>query len=528
MPYAWGSRDSISTLCAGGSACLGDTASPGSPEAELWLGDHPISPSKFVNEHLGCSNLLEFTSLFMDAKPNGFTDAKCNGLLPPLPLQAGKLPFLMKIIAARVPLSLQLHPPLKFAQKGYEREEKSGVPISDPNRSYKDPNHKPEMLCALEDGFCAAAGLLPRDQAACVVEDIISFIQSADKERPAKNPFYEALSFFEPLVSKITNGSKLIEILQYCLKDQCAPMEASLSALAAWCKSDNSKFPLLKQTISSVLEHFPQDRGVFCVLLLQQIYLKKGECIYIPPGTLHAYIRGLGIEVMASSDNVLRAGITHKHINLPEILEILRDTDFPAGSNPEQLRCVPVSRAYQTGSVTGAACRIFVNEYRPVCGSFLLAHIYCPKSADKTNSSDMSDRGDKSADAPQDRSDKMAQVECVSSKHALAPGFPVLSAPAIVFCAQGGATIRSKSNIPAGIKAKGKKVDPKAYSKTDLKVDPKTYPKTDPTCEISGTSEISEISETSANMRRGDAVFITNEFVVEPDQQGCILFSVSC
>lgn len=267
--YAWGSTSAIAGL-------LG-TRPSGGPEAELWLGAHPGSPARVVGREETLHEL------------------------------APRLPFLLKVLAAASPLSLQAHPTIAQAEEGFAREEAAGVPIDSPSRNYKDRLHKPEMIYALSDPFRALSGFRPVEETRTLLEPV------ADDERIA--PLLERLrtdadlrATFEWL---ITGGDDVDELV-------AAVVEASAVADdVAW------------DTVRRLSESYPGDPGIAISLLLHTAVLRPGEALYLPAGNIHAYLEGLGIELMAASDNVLRGGLTAKHMDVPELLRVLDFTPRP-------------------------------------------------------------------------------------------------------------------------------------------------------------------------------------------------------
>lgn len=257
--YAWGSHGAISEL-------LGRKSS-GAIEAELWLGDHPGSPSRVV----GTGETL------MD-----MVDAR--------------LPFLLKVLAADSPLSLQAHPTTGQAEAGFARENVLGIPVDAPDRNYRDASHKPELIYALSDQFSALCGFRPE-------HEILGLLSSL----PEAAPLAERLQrdglrdTFEWLVTRGEGVHELVAAIS-------AGGDATARLLAA---------------------AFPGDPGIAVSLLLNRVTMSKGEVLYLPAGNIHAYLSGIGIELMASSDNVLRGGLTPKHVDVPELLDVLDFRPIP-------------------------------------------------------------------------------------------------------------------------------------------------------------------------------------------------------
>jgi len=282
--YAWGSTTAIAEL-------LGREPS-GAPEAEYWLGDHPGSPA-----------------LVVDRPAVGRTLADVTTSLP-----GGRLPFLMKVLAAAEPLSLQVHPSLAQAAEGFARENASGVAIDDPRRSYKDDLHKPELIYALSDPFIALSGFRPVAAARS---------ELATVDEPCVNDFVE----------RLTGDGALADVVAWLLSGD--PEVAHLAtALADEAGDEAHPHPIDPHgtwaTVRRLAERYPGDPGVVISTLMHTVVLRPGEALYLPAGNLHSYQEGLGIEVMAASDNVIRGGLTPKHVDVDELLAVLDARPLPA------------------------------------------------------------------------------------------------------------------------------------------------------------------------------------------------------
>lgn len=298
--YAWGSRRSLALL-------RGLPAPSERPEAELWMGAHPLACSR-TGGATG-PTLLELVA----GAPETMLGAR-------VAASYGKLPFLLKLLAAAEPLSLQAHPSEAQARAGYAREEAAGVPLTAPTRSYKDPHHKPELICALTP-FSALVGFRPAREtahlfAALGVPDLVPTIHALRHEPPPV-----ALHALFELVT-------------------CSPADArrelAETTLAA-CRVRRdaaSDFAAELDWGVRIGELYPGDAGIVLALALNLVVLEPGDALYLPAGNLHAYLEGTGVEIMASSDNVLRGGLTPKHVDAAELLKVL---DFHA----EPVRLVP-------------------------------------------------------------------------------------------------------------------------------------------------------------------------------------------
>lgn len=289
--YAWGSTTAIAEL-------LG-VAPSGKPEAELWLGAHPGSPA-----------------LIDDADRTPLDEWIAEDPARAL-AGATTLPFLLKVLAAGKPLSLQAHPSRAQAQAGFARENALGVPLDSPVRNYRDDEHKPELIVALSDEFIALSGFRPLVQS---VHDL----QAITDALPTK--FLE--DFVDELRSRSLGGSAtaLAWALEHLLRGGDLAVEISRD-LAAAAGTDRALAvaPATTRTIRTLAAEYSGDPGVAIGALLNRVVLDRGEALYLPAGNLHAYLSGLGVELMSSSDNVLRGGLTTKHVDVDELIRI---TDF--------------------------------------------------------------------------------------------------------------------------------------------------------------------------------------------------------
>ncbi|MFJ3034255.1 mannose-6-phosphate isomerase, class I [Curtobacterium pusillum] len=288
--YAWGSVTAIPEL-------LGRTVT-GAPQAELWLGAHPGSPSVVVNPAMvgGADTLLDWIA----AEPQDALGADRSGL-----------PFLLKVLAAAAPLSLQAHPTPEQAREGFEREEAAGIPIDDPARNYKDPFPKPELVVALSERFEALSGFRP-------VAETLAEVEALD----------DGSGRLGPLAVHLQHGLEdTVRWLETADSSALAIVQA-VSDLAA-ALPDDALTPNTA-TVRDLTTSYPGDPGIVVSLLMHRVTLAAGQAMYLPAGNIHAYLDGLGIELMASSDNVLRGGLTPKHVDVTELLRVLDFTAYPA------------------------------------------------------------------------------------------------------------------------------------------------------------------------------------------------------
>jgi mannose-6-phosphate isomerase len=272
------------------------------PEAELWLGANPGDPA-FLEDPDGELSLLQ-----------ALVDDPDGQLGPAARARFGDtLPFLLKVLAADEPLSLQAHPSAAQAAEGYQREERRGIPVTSPVRNYRDSSHKPELLVALHQ-FEALAGFRPVAQTiellrALAVSDLDPYIDLLDDQSDADG--LRAL-----FTTWITAPQPDIDVL----------VSAVLDGAIQYVSAGATQFEAEAKTVLELGERYPGDAGVLAALLLNRITLGPGEGIFLAAGNLHAYLRGVGMEVMANSDNVLRGGLTPKHVDVPELLRVLNFT----------------------------------------------------------------------------------------------------------------------------------------------------------------------------------------------------------
>lgn len=288
--YDWGTFDAIPAL-------LGRSPN-GRPQAELWLGAHPGAPSTVMR---GGARQPLFHVIAQD--PERALGAATVARL------GRRLPFLLKVLSARKPLSIQVHPTLAQAAAGFAREETLGVPVNAPARNYRDTNHKPELLCALTD-FEALCGFRPAQATAAMLEQL-------------------GVTALQPLVRTLRRTPE-----KTALRDALAQIlslpPARARALSTGVSQALGRHRLGQGELSACLsaaEAFPGDVGVVAALLLDRVRLRPGQALFLPAGVPHAYLRGTGVEIMAASDNVLRCGLTAKHVDVAEVLQVV---DFDA------------------------------------------------------------------------------------------------------------------------------------------------------------------------------------------------------
>ncbi|MFM8563513.1 MAG: mannose-6-phosphate isomerase, class I [Acidimicrobiia bacterium] len=291
--YSWGDPTSIPEMLG----LDGD----GRPWAELWFGTHLGGPSKVLEVSDGAMG-----------KP-ALTD-DTGGLFSPLVALSGELPFLLKILAAVEPLSLQSHPSLEQARAGYARENRLDIPIGNSRRIYRDPFAKPELICALGP-FEALCGFREEVESVRLLHSI-----GGGASRIARMLTDHDL---DHTVRYLFGSSDEVRLLRNEVVEACRRHD---SASAQWA--------------TRLADGYPDDPAVVVTLLLNHVVLKQGEALYLGPGNLHAYLRGTGVEVMGSSDNVVRCGLTNKHVDVNELLA----TVVPRALSDPVVRPTPVAR----------------------------------------------------------------------------------------------------------------------------------------------------------------------------------------
>ncbi len=331
QPYDWGSTHVIQRL-------LGLDVD-GGPAAELWLGAHPVAPSRAAHDGTATS----LVDLVRD-DPVATLGRRVQDAYGP------RLPYLLKVLAAERALSLQVHPRPHLARAGFNRENAAGVPLAAPECSFRDDQHKPEMIVALTpfEGLASfrrprqALGLLDGLDGALVgrVRDALGHGRSADAVRRA----------FELAIRARSSD------------DVAADLERTLAVVRE--RAAGTGRPALRGRADAVAlqlgEQYPGDPGVLASYLLNVFELAPGEAVFLAPGQVHAYVRGAGVEIMASSDNVLRAGLTHKRVDVDALLEC---SDFVPAPPPR-----PVTSRLARGLTT---YRVPIREFGLVVGDVL-------------------------------------------------------------------------------------------------------------------------------------------------------------
>jgi mannose-6-phosphate isomerase len=291
--YAWGSRTVIAQIQGRPAPCAG-------PEAEMWLGAHPDSPSALARN----GRPVPLTELIR-SDPLGLLGE------PVLRRFGPRLPFLVKLLAADEPLSLQVHPDAEQARAGFAAEEAGGVPPGAARR-YVDRYHKPELLVALGEFEALCGFRAPGDSAELLgrldVPELAATLDELSRPDPG-----EALcrSVRGLLAMPATERARLVAAV-------------ARAARSGRPDSGDAAERRLRRLAAELSDRYPADAGVVVALLLNHVCLRPGQAIWMPPGNLHSYLRGAGVEAMSASDNVLRGGLTRKHVDAAEFLRLLR------------------------------------------------------------------------------------------------------------------------------------------------------------------------------------------------------------
>jgi mannose-6-phosphate isomerase len=291
QPYAWGSRTAIAEL-------LGEPTPSAGPQAELWIGAHPSAPSVLTRD--GVAGTLTAAIAANPSLELGERVARRFG---------GRLPFLLKVLAADKALSVQLHPTREQAEAGFADEERRGVPRNARERVYVDDWPKPEILCALTP-FEALAGLRPADQAAEAIEGLglpeLKELVAGLRANPTPRGVADALT----------------QLLTWP-EDHRAQLAAKAVEAAGIEAGKGGPYAAAYDAVVRMSADHPNDIGLVCSLLMNHRVIEPGQALFMGAGGVHAYIKGVGIELMANSDNVIRAGLTPKHIDIPELVRVL-------------------------------------------------------------------------------------------------------------------------------------------------------------------------------------------------------------
>jgi mannose-6-phosphate isomerase len=328
--YAWGSRTAIAEF-------LGRPSPSPGPEAELWIGAHPKAPSRIV-EPPGLGTL----DRAIQNDPVGLLGATvCDRF-------GNELPFLFKLLAAAEPLSIQAHPNQEQARAGWGRENAEGIPVDAPRRNYRDPNHKPELVCALS-AFTVLKGFRALDELARNLQPVAGQELLPDVGRVARERSPAALrALFARMMTLDADERKPVLARAH---DQSRRRKAD----PAWA------------WVERLLSKYPDDIGALSPLFLNLLELSPRQALYLPAGELHTYLEGTALEVMANSDNVLRGGLTPKHVEVPELLATLSfehqapDVLAPVETGPGESAFHTPAHEFELGFVETRASRPFAS-----------------------------------------------------------------------------------------------------------------------------------------------------------------------
>ncbi len=287
MNYHWGSKDFIPDL-------LGLKKSCEIPCAEMWMGSHKKAPSKIILD-----DQVTTLDLYIEKHPESVLGNKTADKF------SHSLPFLFKILSAAKPLSIQAHPDKNIARSGFERENMEGIPMDAPDRNYRDNNHKPEQICALTTMWALKGFRMPEDTLRLLepfhtLKERLgtNILKNKPNEKGIKHFFTNLLNMDKASASALIQD--ILNIVQEIKKEDPA-----------------------YQWVENLYTEYPGDTGVLAPLYLNVLRLEPGETVYLPACELHAYLSGSGLEIMANSDNVLRGGLTTKHIDRQELLNVL-------------------------------------------------------------------------------------------------------------------------------------------------------------------------------------------------------------
>ena len=319
--YDWGSATAIPEL-------LGREAT-GEPVAELWFGAHPSGPAVLrgsgipLDEHIGADPVAALGAAVAD--------------------EFDSLPFLLKVLASAAPLSLQTHPSSDQARAGFEREESLGIDRDGENRCFRDRRHKPELICALSE-FSALCG----------------FRQPAESIELLATIPTEALDPVRAQLTADPSPEGFRGLLQ-CLLSQSRESTVDLvgSVVAACLRESSLPFAAEREMVVGLGRRYRDDPAVVIALLLNLVTLQPGEAIFFGPGNLHAYLRGTGVELMANSDNVVRAGLTSKHVDTSTLLDVV--TTMPIAVDVQRPSAVDGVVRYHSAAPEFSLQRIDLN-----------------------------------------------------------------------------------------------------------------------------------------------------------------------
>ena len=341
--YEWGSLTAIPDL-------LGRPAT-GEPWAELWFGAHPSAPAAVGARAEPLDRLIA-------ADPVG-------ALGPAVASRYGRLPFLLKVLAAAAPLSLQAHPSAEQAEAGFEREEAMGVPPDAPRRMFRDRSPKPELICALS-GFEALCGFRDPQQTATLLDTL---------DAPALDPLRRRLNR--------RSGSQMRDLLAWllALDEPAAAALAESAARACAAAGDEDEWSGLRSAVAELGARHSGDAAVAVALLLNHVVLAPGEALFLDSGCLHAYLGGTAVELMADSDNVVRGGLTSKHVDAAALVQIVDG----AASEPPVQRPEPRGGVVTYRTTAAEFCLLRLDVGRPTTVDTGPAVLLCTEGCVEAN-----------------------------------------------------------------------------------------------------------------------------------------------
>ena len=317
QPYAWGSRTAIAEL-------RGEPSPAAEPQAELWIGAHPKAPSG-----VRVRGRWEPLDELIAADPAGILGAAAATRFN------GQLPYLLKVLAAERPLSIQAHPSRDQAREGFARENRLKIALDAPQRNYRDANHKPECICALTP-FWALSGFRVPTEILAGLAPVLPTQAAEALQDLARGDAGDGLKRFFIWLMTLPAAQR-------------RPLVAAAAGQAAALAGLDPAYDWVRR----LQAEYPGDAGVLAPLMLNLVQLAPGEALFLPAGELHAYLQGVGIELMANSDNVLRGGLTPKHVDLPELLRVLNFAErrievlHPAPAGPCEGRYASPAEEFQ-------------------------------------------------------------------------------------------------------------------------------------------------------------------------------------
>ncbi len=310
QPYAWGSKTAIAQL-------IGQPNPAQHPQAELWMGTHPKGPSMVIagDDRVPLQQLIDQQPIDILGR---YVVRRFGHVLP----------YLFKVLAAAQPLSIQAHPSKRRAIEGFNRENRQGKALDAPDRNYRDDNHKPELICALTP-FWGLNGFRPPAEAVDLLTPVCPRDLDHALQHLKRHPGHGIQFFFEAMMT-LSADRRTAAAQEVFFK--AGPL-AGTSSVFRW--------------MVDLARAYPTDMGILSPALLNLVCLDPGQAMYLHAGQLHAYLDGVGIELMANSDNVLRGGLTPKHIDVPELLSVVRFEDtaiqilepMPVGPSESSYHC---------------------------------------------------------------------------------------------------------------------------------------------------------------------------------------------